>query len=86
MLNVNEDYHVHTNFNDHSPSNLSVGNVVKVAENRGLTTVALTEHVRKSSEWMSEYLEEIDKLLKEDPSIEYITGSATMTPSDAYAA
>jgi hypothetical protein len=32
------------------------------------------------------YLEEIDKLLKEDPSIEYITGSATMTPSDAYAA
>jgi hypothetical protein len=32
------------------------------------------------------YIEEIDKLLKEDPSIEYITGSATMTPSDAYAA
>jgi hypothetical protein len=31
------------------------------------------------------YLEEIDKLLKEDPTIEYITGSATMTPSDAYA-
>jgi hypothetical protein len=24
-------------------------------------------------------------LLKEDPTIEYITGSATMTPSDAYA-
>lgn len=31
------------------------------------------------------YLEEIEKLLKEDPTIEYITGSATMTPSDAYA-
>jgi|SRR5919108_803183 hypothetical protein len=31
------------------------------------------------------YIEEIDKLLNEDPSIEYITGSATMTPSDAYA-
>jgi hypothetical protein len=31
------------------------------------------------------YIEEIEKVLKEDPSIEYITGSATMTPSDAYA-
>ena len=31
------------------------------------------------------YLEEIEKLLKEAPTIEYITGSATMTPSDAYA-
>jgi hypothetical protein len=31
------------------------------------------------------YLEELEKLLKEDPTIEYITGSATMTPSDAYA-
>jgi chaperonin cofactor prefoldin len=30
------------------------------------------------------YLEELEKLLKEDPQIEYITGSATMTPSDAY--
>ena len=31
------------------------------------------------------YIEEIETLLKEDPTIEYITGSATMTPSDAYA-
>ena len=31
------------------------------------------------------YLEEIEKVLKEAPTIEYITGSATMTPSDAYA-
>jgi|SRR5919199_6552490 hypothetical protein len=31
------------------------------------------------------YIGEIENLLKEDPEIEYITGSATMTPSDAYA-
>ena len=31
------------------------------------------------------YIEELEKVLKEDPTIEYITGSATMTPSDAYA-
>ena len=31
------------------------------------------------------YIEEMEKLLKEDQTIEYITGSATMTPSYAYA-
>ena len=30
------------------------------------------------------YVEELEKLLNEDPEIEYITGSATLTPSDAY--
>jgi hypothetical protein len=30
------------------------------------------------------YLEELEKLVNEDQEIEYITGSATMTPSDAY--
>src|SRR6476659_7996334 len=31
------------------------------------------------------YTEELEKLLNEDQEIEYITGSATLTPSDAYA-
>ena len=31
------------------------------------------------------YIEEIEKLLSEDSEIEYITGSASMTPTDAYA-
>lgn len=30
------------------------------------------------------YIEDLDKLLIDDPQIEYITGSATLTPSDAY--
>lgn len=30
------------------------------------------------------YIKELDKLLIDDPQIEYITGSATLTPSDAY--
>ena len=30
------------------------------------------------------YIEELEKLLNEDSEIEYITGSATLTPSDAY--
>jgi hypothetical protein len=32
------------------------------------------------------YLEELEKLLTEDPEIEYVTGSATLTPTDAYSA
>lgn len=32
------------------------------------------------------YVEELDRLLSEDPEIEFITGSATMAPSDAYSA
>jgi hypothetical protein len=30
------------------------------------------------------YIAEIESMLREDPDIEYITGSATLTPSDAY--
>ena len=32
------------------------------------------------------YINDIDKLLREDPEIEFITGSATLTPSEAYTA
>jgi len=32
------------------------------------------------------YIEELEKLLNEDQEIEYVTGSATLTPSDAYSA
>ena len=30
------------------------------------------------------YIEQLEKILKEDPDIQYITGSATLAPSDAY--
>ena len=32
------------------------------------------------------YVEVLEKILNEDPDIQYITGSATLTPSDAYSA
>jgi putative hydrolase len=74
MLNMKEDYHVHTNFNDHSPSNLSVRNVIKVADQIGLDTIALTEHVRKSSKWIPDYLDAIDKARANKPRVKIITG------------
>jgi hypothetical protein len=32
------------------------------------------------------YVKELESMLREDPDIEFITGSATLTPSDAYSA
>ena len=58
-MNLKEDYHIHTNYNDHSDSNLTVKNVVIEAERKGLEIIALTEHVRESSEWIPNYLTEI---------------------------
>ncbi len=31
------------------------------------------------------YIEDLDRLLGEDPDIEFVTGSATMAPTEAYA-
>ena len=31
------------------------------------------------------FISELESLLADDPSIQYITGSATLTPTDAYA-
>ena len=53
IMNLREDYHVHTNYNDHSDSDLTVKNVVEEAERKGLEIIALTEHVRESSKWIS---------------------------------
>lgn len=59
MLNTKEDYHLHCNYNDHSSPDLTVSNVVKYAENIGLRVIAFAEHVRKTSDWIPRYLDEI---------------------------
>ena len=61
-LNKNEDYHVHCNYNDHSAPDLTVQNVVKRAEEMGLQTLAITEHVRRSSDWIPKYLKELEEI------------------------
>ncbi|MER3408326.1 MAG: hypothetical protein C4292_06280 [Nitrososphaera sp.] len=62
-LSTLEDYHVHCSYNDHSAPDLTVPNVVRRAEEAGLRTVAFTEHVRRTSEWIPAYLEEIDRTI-----------------------
>lgn len=61
-VDLKEDYHVHCNYNDHSSADLTVENVVKQAKRMDMTTLALTEHVRKTSPWISKYLGEIEAI------------------------
>lgn len=59
MLDLKEDYHVHSSYNDHSSPDLTVKNALETAEKLGLRTLAFTEHVRRSSTWIPQYIQEI---------------------------
>ena len=58
-MDKNQDYHVHCNYNDHSASDLTVKNIITRGEKIGLRVIALTEHVRRTSDWIPRYLAEI---------------------------
>lgn len=58
-MDKNQDYHVHCNYNDHSAPDLTVKNIIAQAEKIGLRVIALTEHVRRTSDWIPRYLAEI---------------------------
>jgi putative hydrolase len=59
FLDSEQDYHVHCNYNDHSSSDLTIKNIITRGENIGLKVIAITEHVRRTSDWISRYLAEI---------------------------
>lgn len=73
MLNTNEDFHVHTSYNDHSAPDLNVESAVKYAESIGLKTLAFTEHVRRESNWIDSYVHEIERN-NTKPNLKLITG------------
>ena len=51
---------MHCNYNDHSSPDLTIQNVLIRAEEIGLQTLAFTEHVRRTSDWIPRYLREIE--------------------------
>ena len=59
QLNKDQDYHIHCNYNDHSAPDLTIKNIITRAKKIGLKAIALTEHVRRRSEWVPRYLDEI---------------------------
>jgi putative hydrolase len=58
-MDKDKDYHVHCNYNDHSASDLTIKNIIAHAEKIGLRVIALTEHVRRTSDWVPRYLDEV---------------------------
>ena len=60
MLNLKEDLHIHCNYNDHSSKDLTIPNIITKAEDLDLERIAITEHVRKSSEWTKKYIDELN--------------------------
>jgi histidinol phosphatase-like PHP family hydrolase len=74
LLDLKKDYHVHSNYNDHSSQELSIENVTRHAEKINLNTLAFTEHVRKTSHWIPKYLEEIDRIVSSGTRMTIISG------------
>jgi putative hydrolase len=73
LFNIKEDYHIHCNYNDHSAIDLSVENIIKKANDIHLQTIAFTEHVRITSDWIEKYLQEIE-LFKHTANIKILKG------------
>jgi putative hydrolase len=80
-MNLKEDYHIHTNYNDHSASNLTVKNVVMEAERKGLEIIAITEHVRETSKWIPSYLMDISNYIQKT-NVKVIPGFEAKILSD----
>jgi putative hydrolase len=81
MLDILEDYHVHSSYNDHSALDLTVKNALDRAAEVGLKTLAFTEHVRRSSSWVPQYIKEI-KNLRESSMTNVIIGFEAKILSD----
>jgi putative hydrolase len=73
VLDPKEDYHVHSSYSDHSSPDMTVKNVLETAEKLGLRTLVFTEHVRRSSTWIPQYIQEI-RLYSERSKVNVITG------------
>lgn len=80
-LDILEDYHVHSSYNDHSALDLTVKNALDRAAEIGLKTLAFTEHVRRSSSWVPQYIQEI-RNLRESSMINVIIGFEAKILSD----
>jgi putative hydrolase len=57
---LDEDYHVHSTFSDDAVS--TVAENVDAARRRGLRTLCLTDHVRRDSAWVPDFLSVVEAL------------------------
>lgn len=71
LNNIFVDYHIHTSFSDglNTPKEC-----IKKAIKSGIKEIAFTDHVWKTSNWIDEYIAEINMLRKKYPQIKIFIG------------
>lgn len=76
-ISIREDFHCHTDF---SHGENSAEQMIEAAIELGLSTIAITEHVRRDTPWFAEYLAEIGRLKeKYHPRIKVLCGLEAKT-------
>jgi putative hydrolase len=70
--NIKFDYHIHSCFSDGQQTLLDC---VKQARKIGLAQIAFTDHVWRTSEWIDEYVGQINKLQETFPDIRIYAGA-----------
>jgi putative hydrolase len=70
---LNEDYHVHSTFSDGAST---VQENLHAAERRGLTVLCLTDHVRRDTTWIGDFVAAVEPL-RDRSSVQVLTGVET---------
>jgi hypothetical protein len=66
------------------PANIDIESKKELIYKRYQRVATIEENRTLRFKGIRMYITELESILKEDPDIEFITGSATLTPSDAY--
>lgn len=63
---IKQDFHLHSNFSD---GKNSIEEMTRLAIRLGLKQIAFTDHVRKETKWLNNYIAEIGRVQKRHPEI-----------------
>jgi len=73
LSGIKSDFHMHTNFTD---GKSSVEEMIRAADENGLEKIAITEHIRADSAWVSEYIDAV-KQARKNSSCDVVLGFET---------
>jgi putative hydrolase len=68
---INCDLHMHTSWTD---GKARVSDILQLSAQKGLSCVAFTEHVRKSTNWFPEFVQEIRSYAEVHPQLRVLVG------------
>jgi len=65
------DYHIHTSWSD---GNYTIEEAVERAKEIGLSAIAITDHARKDSQWVPNYLKHLSNIKNKERELKIIKG------------